>query len=97
MILVINNPADGRIRNIDLGSDPGEWLIGRQDDCQVVLDSRKVSRKHARLFGSGSAWFISDLGSTGGSRLNGEAVSADPVPFSPGDSLEIGDYVLTLS
>jgi pilus assembly protein CpaF len=96
MILVINNPADGKTQTIDLGTDQGEWLIGRQDDCRIVLDSRKISRKHARLFGGSDTWFVSDLASTGGSRLNGEAI-AGPVPFSPGDSLEIGGYILKLS
>ncbi|MFA6660335.1 MAG: ATPase, T2SS/T4P/T4SS family [Bacilli bacterium] len=96
MKLVLNNPADGGRKNIDLGTDQGEWIIGRQEDCRIVLDSRKVSRKHARIFGGGDNWFVSDLGSTGGTRLNGNAVT-DPVPFALNDTLEIGGFTFRLA
>lgn len=96
MHIIISDPADGSRRKIDMGAEQGEWLIGRQEDCRIVLDSRKVSRKHVRLFGGGDAWFIADLGSTGGTRLNGQPVT-DPVPFGRGDRLEIGGIVLELS
>lgn len=96
MILVIRNSRDGAVREIDLGPDPGEWIVGRQNDCQIVLDSRAVSRKHARVFGGPETWFAADLGSTGGTRLNGQSVT-DPVPFNPGDTLEIGGFILKLA
>ena len=96
MFLVIKNADNSSSRNIDLGQGQKEFPIGRHADCQIVLESRQVSRKHAMLFGGGDTWFISDLGSTGGTWLNGEKVT-DPVPFSPGDQLKIGDWILKLS
>ena len=96
MFLLVKNPADGTVRSIALGEAQQELSIGRQPDCQIVLDSRQVSRKHACFFGSGDNWFVSDLGSTGGSRLNGKPVT-DPVPVAVGDTLEIGGWTLTLS
>ncbi len=96
MFLVISHPEAGAARNLPLGEEQGEWIIGRQPDCQVVLDSRQVSRKHARLFRAGAAWFVADLGSTGGTRLNGAPVT-DPTAFSVGDTLEIGGWTLRLS
>ncbi len=96
MFLVISHPEAGAARDLPLGEEQGEWIIGRQPDCQVVLDSRQVSRKHARLFRAGAAWFIADLGSTGGTRLNGAPVT-DPTAFSVGDTLEIGGWTLRLS
>ena len=96
MFLIIKNADNSSIRNIDLGQDQKEMPIGRHADCQIVLESRQVSRKHAMLFGGGDTWFISDLGSTGGTWLNGEKVT-DPVPFSAGDQLKIGDWILKLS
>ena len=96
MFLVISHPEAGAARNLPLGEEQGEWIIGRQPDCQVVLDSRQVSRKHARLFRAGAAWFVADLGSTGGTRLNGGPVT-DPTAFSVGDTLEIGGWTLRLS
>lgn len=96
MFLVVKNPADGTTRSIALGKEQQELTIGRQPDCQIVLDSRQVSRKHACFFGGGANWFVSDLGSTGGSRLNGKPVT-DPVPVAAGDTVEIGGWTLTLS
>ena len=96
MFLSVKNPADGTVRSIALGEAQQELTIGRQPDCQIVLDSRQVSRKHACFFGSGDNWFVSDLGSTGGSRLNGKPVT-DPGPVAVGDTLEIGGWTLTLS
>ena len=96
MFLVISHPEAGAARNLPLGEEQGEWIIGRQPDCQVVLDSRQVSRKHARLFRAGAAWFVADLGSTGGTRLNGAPVT-DPTAFAVGDALEIGGWTLRLS
>ena len=96
MFLIIKNTDNSSTRSIDLGQDQKEMPIGRHADCQIVLESRQVSRKHAMLFGGGDTWFISDLGSTGGTWLNGEKVT-DPVPFSSGDQLKIGDWILKLS
>ena len=96
MFLAIKNPADGTTRSIALGDEQRELTIGRQPDCQIVLESRQVSRKHACFFGSGANWFVSDLGSTGGTRLNGKPVT-DPVPVAPGDTLEIGGWILKLA
>ncbi|MBE6372683.1 MAG: FHA domain-containing protein [Lentisphaerae bacterium] len=96
MFLVIKNADNGTVRNIDLGQEQKEWPIGRHADCAIVLESRQVSRKHAMLFGGGETWFISDLGSTGGTWLNGEKIT-DPVPFSSSDQLKIGDWILKLA
>ena len=97
MFLVVKNPAARSVRNIALGDERGEWIIGRQPDCQVVLDSRQVSRRHAHLFGGGETWFVADLGSTAGTRLNGAALGSDPVPFTAQDRLEIGGFVISLA
>lgn len=81
---------------VDLGNDVGEWIVGRQAGCGIFLDSPKVSRKHARIFGGPEAWFVSDAGSTGGTRLNGMKVT-DPAAFSPGDQIEVAGFLMVLS
>ncbi|OQA87179.1 MAG: putative conjugal transfer protein [Lentisphaerae bacterium ADurb.Bin242] len=81
---------------VDLGHDAGEWIVGRQAGCGIFLDSPKVSRKHARIFGGPEAWFVSDAGSTGGTRLNGVKVT-EPAAFSPGDPIEIAGFTIILS
>ena len=60
MFLLVKNPADGTVRSIALGQEQQELTIGRQPDCQIVLDSRQVSRKHACFFGGGGNWFVAE-------------------------------------
>lgn len=46
-------------------------IIGRGRDCDLVLSDRTVSRVHASLRRFGDQWFLEDLGSTNGTRVNG--------------------------
>jgi hypothetical protein len=45
--------------------------IGRKKDNNLVLDSPAVSRRHAQLRAIGGHYHFFDLGSTGGSKVNG--------------------------
>lgn len=64
-------------------------LIGRNDDCDVVLSSKKVSRQHCCIAQVEQRLVIRDLGSTNGIRINGER--ADEARLKVGDELAIGD------
>lgn len=46
--------------------------IGRKKDNHLVLDSPQISRRHAQLRAINGAYHFFDLGSTGGSKVNGE-------------------------
>jgi hypothetical protein len=48
--------------------------IGREPDADLFLDDRHVSRAHAALESLGTSVLISDLGSSGGTTVNGEPV-----------------------
>ena len=73
----------------------GETVIGRDAECDIVLDSPRASRRHARVVVSGSQSFIlEDLGSKNGSLLNGATI-ASPTPLSEGDVIEIGGVAMT--
>lgn len=72
-----------------------EALLGRSEECHVVIPDRAVSRRHARLFQRDGKWFVEDAGSRGGTRLNGTPVDqANPV--APGDEIAIGQSTLTI-
>lgn len=71
------------------------WDIGRQHDCDVVLPSTGVSRRHARLSRSGEEFRVEDLGSTAGTTLNGRPLQSSVI-FRPKDVLAIGEYILQL-
>ncbi|MCM2270795.1 MAG: SpoIIE family protein phosphatase [Thermoanaerobaculia bacterium] len=70
-----------------------EALLGRSEECHVVIPDRAVSRRHARLFQRDGKWFVEDAGSRGGTRLNGSPVD-HPTAVGPGDEIAIGQSSL---
>jgi hypothetical protein len=76
------------------GNDLG-CVVGRGSGCDVVIDDEHVSREHARLYRDGNDYFITDLGSQVGTRVNGLKISR-PQRISAGDHLLIGKAVLSL-
>lgn len=60
---------------------PGERLrVGRDPDCDLVIDHPSVSRRHAELYRNGERWHLRDLGSKNGSFVDGIAISDHPLP-----------------
>jgi hypothetical protein len=69
--------------------------IGRAQDCTVVVDDDYASGHHARLFPRDGAWWVEDLGSTNGTYLDRQKVTA-PVQLPLGVSLRIGKSAFEL-
>jgi pSer/pThr/pTyr-binding forkhead associated (FHA) protein len=67
-------------------------VIGRSAECHLRLDHRSVSRRHARLFLTGSDWILSDLRSTNGTIVNGSRISNRWL--QSGDFIRIGAFGL---
>jgi diguanylate cyclase (GGDEF)-like protein len=53
-----------------------EYILGRSEDCHIVLDEATVSRKHAKIWFTEGFFHIEDLHSTNGTRLNGKNVKS---------------------
>lgn len=88
-----------QIHYVDLGVQrvadlKGEMSIGRTEGNDLVLNHPSVSRKHARLESRNQAWWIVDLKSTNGVKLNGNLVTEAQV--NPGDKISIGSVQLEL-
>lgn len=64
--------------------------IGRQEECDIIVDSPAVSRQHARIFVEHEDFFLEDLGSRNGTLLNGEQVTAR-MALQDGDRVEISN------
>lgn len=73
----------------------GMVLIGRGADCQLILDDDYVSTRHARIVAGDSGIYVEDLGSTNGTYVNGQRITA-PTSVSLVDSLRIGKTVMRL-
>jgi hypothetical protein len=71
----------------------GEILVGRGDACDLVLDDPFVSTEHAEFAVHAGTTVLTDLGSTNGSRVNGEWV-ASPVTLFDGDIVQFGNVRL---
>lgn len=65
-------------------------LIGRDAECDIPLDSRKVSRRHCCVAQVHDYLVVRDLGSTNGVRINGVRVLEGKL--KDGDELMIGGY-----
>lgn len=71
-------------------------LIGRADDSTLVLTDDFASSRHARLTRrSDGEWLVEDLGSTNGTYLDRQRVSA-PLHVPLGVPIRIGKTVLEL-
>jgi pSer/pThr/pTyr-binding forkhead associated (FHA) protein/TolA-binding protein len=79
---------------IELGPDDS-LAIGRQDDNDLVLDSRHVSRHHCRIFGSDGVWTIEDLASANGVRINGEKMLSHTL--ASGDEVVIHPFTIRVT
>jgi pSer/pThr/pTyr-binding forkhead associated (FHA) protein len=67
---------------------PGTLTLGRSPDNDIVINDPSVSRKHARLTSQGGRYYIEDLGSMNGTKMNGESVKREQV--DTGTSLMLG-------
>ncbi|HWQ13753.1 MAG TPA: FHA domain-containing protein [Roseiflexaceae bacterium] len=71
---------------------PRPMTIGRAPDNDIVLTSRFVSARHARIEPEGDAHRIVDVGSTNGLLAGGRRLAANtPLALADGDVLRIGD------
>jgi transcriptional regulator with GAF, ATPase, and Fis domain len=69
-------------------------VIGRAEDCDVQIPDGCLSRHHCRIFpAKDGAWLVEDLGSLGGTLLDGAAVK-QPARLRPGARLKLGESVV---
>jgi hypothetical protein len=81
--------SDGRTYPLSIGST----VIGRGDQANLRLPDVGISRRHARIDFDGAQVVLTDLGSTNGTSVNGQRVSA--VALNPGDMIQLGTTTLT--
>ncbi len=63
-------------------------VIGRGDDCHVIIDDRQASRHHARITQTQDGYVLEDLGSKNGTFLNGQPLTV-PTVLKDGDEIGI--------
>jgi len=84
-LLAQKGPLQGQIWAIK-----DEISIGRDAQCDIVIDDRQVSRKHALILSNADRKnYITDLDSKNGTLLNGEYISGK-TSLKDGDEIIIG-------
>jgi hypothetical protein len=73
----------------------GVFTIGRGTECDLVLSSQLVSRRHAQLEWNGEVLLIHDLGSSNTTRVNDKVLERETA-LEDGDVIQIVDYHLEL-
>ncbi len=73
----------------------GDYLVGREPDCDVFLNHPDVSRRHANLTVEAGAVTIEDLQSKNGTCVNGKRINK-PRRLVNGDTLTFGTVETTI-
>jgi len=73
----------------ELEEPAADVVVGRSSDCQWAIPSSGVSRRHARISRRGSEVTIEDVGSSNGTFVNSERLSA-PRPLRDQDLVRLG-------
>lgn len=72
----------------------GSVVVGRDPECDVVIDESSVSRNHVRI-DLGETIFVSDLGSRHGTEVDGKSLKiGEAVAVRIGQSFEVGRATL---
>src|SRR5207253_8301930 len=65
-------------------------LVGRKEDCDLRLDHKGVSKLHCVIVKTDGLILIRDLGSTNGTRVNGQRIRR--AALLPNDKLTIANF-----
>ena len=74
----------------------GEYVLGRDPDLELFLDSRDVSRRHARITIEGNEATIEDLESKNGTFVADRKLEA-ATRLADGDRIRLGSFQLTFA
>ena len=66
-------------------------LVGRRESCDIVLRFGNVSAHHCQLFLEAGYWFVKDLSSRNGTKVNGHRIEARK-RLDPGDQLSVAKH-----
>lgn len=91
-LLVTGGPLTGTLLPLHGGQTV---TIGRSPASTLVLDDKYASGNHASLTLQGDSWVLTDLGSTNGTFVDQERLSA-PVVLVPGISVRVGQTTFEL-
>ncbi|MBA4191558.1 MAG: FHA domain-containing protein [Planctomycetaceae bacterium] len=69
-------------------------LVGRDEECDVHLNHKSVSKQHCVLVKTDGLILVRDLGSTNGTRVNGQRIRR--AALMPNDTLTVANLKFTV-
>jgi pSer/pThr/pTyr-binding forkhead associated (FHA) protein len=87
-ILAMTNSKDGTVFELDKDI----VLIGRKTDCNIVLNEKQISKRHARILKDATHYAIEDLESRNGTFINGKRIKR--MLLREGDRIKLTETVL---
>jgi pSer/pThr/pTyr-binding forkhead associated (FHA) protein len=87
---VISGPHHGQTFQIPRG----KFIIGREADCHLLLDSNSVSRHHCVLLLDEYTLRVRDLASKNGTFVNRDQTRLGERILVHGDTVRVGDMVI---
>ena len=91
MELHVCNRNGSVLRSFALG-DAGEVIVGRDETCDIRIVAKSVSREHCAIEQRGDELVLRDLGSSGGTFVEGDRV--DSIRVTDGLQANVGPAVL---
>jgi len=83
ILLAQSGPLNGKRWILDR-----ELILGRDQNCDIVISDRQVSRHHAKILHTPKGVILEDLKSKNGTHINGKKI-IDPVVLTDGDVVMI--------
>lgn len=78
--------------------EKSEITLGRAEENDLVLDDKRVSKRHCRIIALKTKFYLLDTNSTNGSYINRTRVSSgQSIPIGAYDEVRIGDHFLWLT
>ena len=91
-LYVAEGPERGRSLALDGIGGNTPATVGRSRSCSLPLTDPNISKEHLRLAWEDGAWVMTDLGSSKGTRVNGQP--AERTILRPFDRIAMGDTVI---
>ena len=95
-------PSGGSIRvlrgfyeDLEMSVDRDWMVIGRGRSADIVIAEPTMSRAHAAIGFDGKRFFVEDLGSTNGTRVNGNREKK--TLLENGDEVQLGKLAITVN
>jgi len=91
------NISKGKLKGHTFAINSDSFLIGRSPENDIQIPDPSVSRRHAKIYRNGDKYFIKDLMSSNGIRVDGNVIGpGKEIEIQQGLRFSVGDTVLDL-